>query len=170
MVRHEPTRRNILPIETEDYSAKTYTPPSFEPTRPQSACRRSSTGRLLTQKRHHAGQRLRRRLEPIFLSLAALVAFIGLACSLFSPAQSSADLATRPFSTVSVTVAPGDTLWSLAQRYEDPSLRPTDRIGLIRQANPNLTAVSALVPGQTLMVPVTSSSSISEIHLAKLSK
>ena len=109
----------------------------------------------------------RRRYDNLILAAAGLIALVGLGCTTLPSWKSSPDLlANRSFSTVSVTIAPGDTLWSLAQRYEDPTLRPAQRMDLIRQANPTL--ASALVPGETLLIPVTAGDPSTNIHLARL--
>lgn len=165
MVRYDSTHRSMLRNEPENWSLESYLDLSFEDRmeRPLVAPARRSP-----RKKSPTARRLR-RLEPIALGFAAIVAFVGLGFSFFSSGHST-DLASRHFSTVSVTVAPGDTLWSLAQRYEDHALQPADRIDLIRQANPSLDKTQSLSPGQTLLVPVTSSAAISEIHLAQASR
>src|SRR5579862_7880036 len=135
MVRRESTRREMLTIDPENYLERSYPLPRVSRLEDREPARSSKPGRRTSTKQRKSARRLR-RLEPVALGFAAIIAFIGLGFSLFS-GRGGADLSGRPFSTVSVTVAPGDTLWSLAQRYEDPALQPADRIGLIRQANPN---------------------------------
>jgi nucleoid-associated protein YgaU len=163
MVRYESTRRSVLRKEPEIFSIESYLAPSVEVRKD----RRLAAPTRRTPRMKLSAARKLRRLEPAAFAFAAIIAFIGLGCSLFSSLHKSADLASRPFSTVSVTVAPGDTLWSLAQRYEDHALQPADRMDLIRQANPNLGATQTLSPGETLLVPVTSSAVVPEIHLAR---
>lgn len=149
MVRYETARRDVRLQLIEDRS--------------EAGSRQVRANR--SRKRSARGNACR-RYDNLILAGAALIAFAGLAWTSLSSLKSSPDLANRSFSTVSVTVAPGDTLWSLAQRYEDPALRPAERVDLIRQANPDLSA--ALVPGQTLLVPVTAGSADTDIHLARL--
>jgi nucleoid-associated protein YgaU len=56
--------------------------------------------------------------------------------------------------SVVVTVAPGDTLWRLAGKYEAASLSGEDRLTRVRELNPNLDLSKPLVPGQHVRVPV----------------
>lgn len=55
--------------------------------------------------------------------------------------------------TVPVTVRSGDSLWSLARRYGDPSAAIRDRVDRLARAN-RLPASAVLVPGQKVAVPV----------------
>lgn len=148
MVRYEPARR-VVRLEHVRFPAP-------------------ETRYVTRSEKRAAAKKARRRRENMLLAFAAVVAFAGIGWSLSSTWKSTPDLASRPFSTVAVTVAPGDTLWSLAQRYEDPALSPSQRVDMIRQANPNL--ASALAPGQTLLVPVTAPQFSDQIHLARLTR
>jgi len=55
--------------------------------------------------------------------------------------------------TLPMTVAPGDSLWTLARRYGDPDSYILDRVDDLARAN-GMTAGARLVPGQRLLVPV----------------
>lgn len=59
--------------------------------------------------------------------------------------------ASVPASTVSVTVHPGETLWSVAQRMA-PGVPVSDEMAKIRQLN-GLDVDSVLYPGELLTVP-----------------
>lgn len=52
-----------------------------------------------------------------------------------------------------VTVAPGDSLWSIARRYSQPGTSTMDNIAVISTLNGNLSG--QLEPGQRLVVPIT---------------
>jgi hypothetical protein len=56
--------------------------------------------------------------------------------------------------TVRVTVAPGDSLWSLSDRYGDPAAGRLERIDALARAN-GLRPNTRLVAGEKLLVPVT---------------
>ncbi len=66
-----------------------------------------------------------------------------------------------PVMTV-MTVQPGDTLWSLAQRHGSPRAYILDRVDALAQAN-NLPSNVRLVPGQKLMVPVANSTQVAKL-------
>lgn len=53
-----------------------------------------------------------------------------------------------------ITVQPGDTLWSLAKKYGDPNQYILVRMDLLAQAN-SLRRGDVLRAGQTLTIPVT---------------
>jgi LysM repeat protein len=69
---------------------------------------------------------------------------------------------------VPMTVQPGDSLWSLAQRYGNPETYILDRVDVLAQANKML-ATSSLMPGQRIVVPVSNPAEISRLqrNLAK---
>lgn len=52
-----------------------------------------------------------------------------------------------------MTVRPGDSLWSLARRYGQPSMSIRDRVDALAREN-GLSSRSALTPGQRLIVSV----------------
>ena len=68
---------------------------------------------------------------------------------------------------IHVTVAPGDTLWSLSQRYGSDKVNIEERIDTLAQANA-LSAGTALVTGERLLVPVTNPTELARlpIHVA----
>ena len=92
------------------------------------------------------GLRLTRRGRAVILLLAA-VAILALA-----PwrAIASTPEGTVPTGWVSVTVAPGDTLWAFAESAH-PGADPRPAIAEIKAANG--LASSTLQPGQVLLVP-----------------
>jgi len=59
--------------------------------------------------------------------------------------------------TATITVQPGDTLWSLAKRYGDPNQYILERVAVLAKAN-GLERGGALHVGQTLIIPVTNRS------------
>jgi hypothetical protein len=80
------------------------------------------------------------------LALATLSALVAI------PALSQARLfAAGPQHLLTVTVRPGDSLWSIADRYTAPDADTLDTIDAIKDAN-HLVDVK-LVPGERLIVP-----------------
>jgi LysM repeat protein len=69
---------------------------------------------------------------------------------------------------VPMTVQPGDSLWSLAQRYGNPETYILDRVDVLAQAN-KMPATTSLMPGQRIVVPVSNPAEISRLqrNLAK---
>lgn len=84
----------------------------------------------------------------------AVGALLSVALFVFAAAHSAAHHAapTRPSTCVRVVVQRGDTLWSLAKRFDVPGSSLPQKVSAIRAANGLPTA--ALKPGQTLVVPV----------------
>jgi|GEM_PF-616578 LysM repeat protein len=78
------------------------------------------------------------------------------------------ELAQTPL-TVTLTVQPGDTLWSLAKRYGDPQLPILDRVDALRAEN-NFTGGTTLYPGQRMLVTVQNPTELAKIHLAKIAQ
>jgi nucleoid-associated protein YgaU len=64
---------------------------------------------------------------------------------------------------VSMTVRPGDSLWSLARRYGDQKTYILDRVDVLARAN-RLSASAPLVPGQKLTVPVANPAEIAMLR------
>jgi LysM repeat protein len=52
-----------------------------------------------------------------------------------------------------MSVGQGETLWTLARRYGNPSASQLDRVDALAKAN-GLSASAMLHPGQRLIVPV----------------
>ena len=98
------------------------------------------------QRAGHAPLRLTRRGR---LALLLLVAVAVLALAPWR-AIASTPAGTVPTGWVSVTVAPGDTLWSLAESTR-PGQDPRPAIAEIRSTN-GLES-STLQPGQVLLIP-----------------
>jgi hypothetical protein len=85
---------------------------------------------------------------PLFLAtLAVLVAW----AALTAPAQASAQPLTGPGGAVTVTVQPGESLWTIAARRV-PNQDPRVTISQIQDLN-GLTGVRVL-PGEQILVPV----------------
>jgi hypothetical protein len=80
--------------------------------------------------------------------------------------RSGASPATAPL-TIRVTVNPGESLWSLSQRYGNPNIGIQDRVDALAQAN-GLGAGTSLVAGQRLLVPVSNPMELARLqtHLA----
>ena len=87
------------------------------------------------------------------LAATLLFCLIGLAQSLY-PAAVSDPPASAYTAVVPVTVHPGDTLWTYAQKYGAPDSYILDRVEVIAHVN-HLSSDAALVVGQHLLVPVT---------------
>lgn len=121
--------------------------------------RRKSAAR--TASRNNRKHNAWKTAENVVLSLAVIA---GLAFSLgvFSPAKSPANFQA----VVPVTVADGDTLWSIANHLSDSTLAPSDKLTLLYAANPNIRPGSRIVAGETIYVPV-SLNAIKTIHLAQ---
>ena len=106
--------------------------------------------------------RLSLRMENVGAALAVLVLFGmivvlgwraagGVASARSATAARAAATEVAPlFATI--TVRPGDTLWSLAGRYGDPHQPIVRRVDALTRAN-RLSSGATLVPGQTLLVP-----------------
>ncbi len=108
------------------------------------------------------------RLENIFAVAAAaavlLYFVIGFGVSLFHTVQSSYVPASIPtLLMISKTVKHGDTLSRLASRYGDPNTYILDREEQIARAN-HLSGTAPLLPGQHLLIPVTSPTVIAQIE------
>lgn len=95
-----------------------------------------------TPRRWHAAQ-----LIGALLSVALFV-FAATHAAARDAAPSS------PSTCVRVVVQKGDTLWSLAKRFDVPGSSLPQKVSAIRTANGLLTAT--LRPGQTLLVPISS--------------
>ena len=81
---------------------------------------------------------------------AVLVGIPLVACLALVPLRAMAGSSGPAPAPLTVTVAPGDTLWGIAQRVE-PSIDPRAEVAAIREANQ--LASSALTPGQVLVIP-----------------
>jgi len=64
-----------------------------------------------------------------------------------------------PTATATITVQPGDTLWSLAREYGDPDQYILERVNALARAN-GLGRNRMLREGQTLAIPVSSSAKL----------
>lgn len=122
--------------------------PAYSPVaaHPTSVVRRSRT----RSRRRVSVQLYLRRAQMILVAAvivgAAFVAGQRLWRAVLGPAPSAALIAP-------LTVRPGDSLWSLARRYGDPSVNIRDRVDALARAN-GLSSQAALTPGQRLIVSV----------------
>lgn len=83
-------------------------------------------------------------------------ALLSAALFVFAAAHAAArdSAPARPSTCVRVVVQRGDTLWSLAKRFDVPGSSLPQKVSAIRAANGLPTAT--LRPGQTLLVPISS--------------
>jgi nucleoid-associated protein YgaU len=92
-------------------------------------------------------------LKGVFALLVVLCAMVAVGLKLWRGNVAAAtSAAVRPV-VLPVTVRAGDSLWSLARRYGDPSVYILDRVDTLARTN-KLTGSVRLTPGQRLLVPV----------------
>lgn len=94
-------------------------------------------------------RRLQRKRTRIIVLSIIIVLTVILIVSLTLPKDAAA---SEPVRVVSVQVQPGDTLWSLAEMYDDNSMDLRHYIFLIERYNKLENDI--LQPGQTLLIPV----------------
>ena len=105
-----------------------------------------------------------RRRAAYFTSarLRQINAVLGLAILLFAVGVAGrqiwrgvvAPVSTAPAAIFApMTVQPGESLWSLAQRYGDPNAYILDRVDVLARTN-RLPKDAVLIPGQQVVVPV----------------
>jgi hypothetical protein len=109
-----------------------------------------------------------RKLENIFAFIAAaavlLYFMVGFGVSLFHTVQSSySPVSTPTMLMISKTVKHGDTLSRFASRYGDSNTYILDREEQIARVN-HLSGFAPLLPGQHLLIPVTSPTIIAQIE------
>jgi hypothetical protein len=98
-------------------------------------------------------RRSRRLAVPaLTLTLAVLATFVG---SAVARRNGPAPIVVTPITslTVPMTVEPGDTLWSLARKYGDPTKPIVERVDALAVTN-DLTSNARLYPGNRLLVQV----------------
>jgi nucleoid-associated protein YgaU len=90
------------------------------------------------------------------LTLLALLAFCltSVVRSFSQIAMASDRLPAAVTAVLPVTVHPGDTLWTYAQKYGTSNTYILDRVETIARAN-HLSSDASLAPGQHLLIPVT---------------
>lgn len=119
----------------------------------------SAVASVRLPRRVRLSKRRRLQLEAAAVGLAFLAGFATVgAGAVFGvravAASVTAPAAARPVAiTLPVSVAPGDSLWTLARRYGDPDAYILDRVDDLARAN-GLRPGARLVPGQKLLVPV----------------
>jgi hypothetical protein len=102
----------------------------------------------------HTGLRVRALGSIELLLLVAAICTLILAAGVWT--RSTIAGPVRPV-MASITVQPGDTLWSLAKQYGDPNQYILERVHTLAKAN-SLQRGDALHVGQTLVIPVTNRS------------
>ena len=121
--------------------------------------------------RHRAAGR---RWENLLFAAAAAAVLLFFAASfaqsLFRTAASSYQSPLTSVAVLPVTVHPGDTLWTYAQKYESSNVYILDRVDGIARAN-HLAPDATLILGQRLLVPVTDPTRLAQLesrhHLAR---
>ncbi|MGB4592954.1 MAG: LysM peptidoglycan-binding domain-containing protein [Coriobacteriia bacterium] len=92
------------------------------------------------------------RLSGIEMAALALATITLMVCAAFSVRPSATP---EVDSTITVKIAPSDTLWDLARAYPVDGLTTAQTVAVIRDLNDMST--SAIVAGETLEVPASSS-------------
>lgn len=99
----------------------------------------------------------RRRLQMLAAGqgIAAVAAALVVGASAWNGVQLVRERANRVTlnPVVPMSVAQGETLWTLAKRYGDPAATQLDRVDTLARAN-GLSASATIHPGQQLVVPV----------------
>jgi len=96
------------------------------------------------------GVRLTRRGRAVLTGTAATVILVGFWLTAGHGAQAGSGSVERPASTRTVTVGPGDTLWSIAAQAS-PSADP--RVTVQRIIDLNGLGGSIVQPGQRIAIP-----------------
>jgi nucleoid-associated protein YgaU len=111
-------------------------------------------------RRIRAKRRLRRQR---ILAVAASLLVGGVALSrAFAGGDRPTAVPAHPAPVILVTVAPGDTLWGLAQHYGNPDMDVVQRVQAISAANGGHNG--ALQVGQHLRIPVTHPIELAKLH------
>ncbi len=97
-------------------------------------------------------RRLQRRVLWVVLALAGIALATTVARSAGLKGEKKSALLSRVTRTQVVTVAPGDSLWSIARRYGSQGSSTMESISVISTLNGDLSG--QLEPGQRLVVPV----------------
>ena len=112
----------------------------------------------------------RRWENMLFAAAVAAVLLFVLASGALSLYRSAAASYASPLAAAAVlpvTVRPGASLWTYAQKYGASDIYILDRVDAIARAN-HLASDAALVPGQRLLVPVTDRTKIAQLTRAHL--
>ena len=128
------------------------------PMRPRLVLEDCSQATPLSPPRRVTHRAASHRWENLLFAAAAAAVLLFFAASfaqsLFRTAASSYQSPLSSVAVLPVTVHPGDTLWTYAQKYESPNIYILDRVDAIARAN-HLASDATLIPGQRLLVPVT---------------
>lgn len=125
--------------------------------------------RTLTMKVNGIGKiSERRRLQMIAAGqgVVALVAVFALGMTTLSGVRAVTERSEKMIlnPVVPVSVGQGETLWTLAKRYGNPSVSQLDRVDSLAKVN-GLDASAMLHPGQRLIVPVENPREAARIQL-----
>lgn len=127
----------------------------------------SQTGSIRAKRQRMARRRLRMQLG-IFVALVFALLLAGNAVARRggnSAVDRALDMANIP-TTITVTIQPGDTLWSLARRYGNPNDNILDRVDSLVVENGFTDGVS-LHPGQRVKVRVENPEELARIRLTE---
>ena len=97
-------------------------------------------------------RRLQRRVLWVTLSVIGIILAATVARSAAPYREKKTALLPQVTHTQVVTVAPGDSLWSIARRYSRQDISTMDSIAVISTLNGNISG--KLEPGQRLVIPV----------------
>lgn len=103
---------------------------------------------LQTQRK----RRLQRQVLWVALTVIGIILAATVARSAAPYGEKKTALLPRVTQTQVVTVAPGDSLWSIARRYSRHDISTMDSIAVISTLNGNISG--KLEPGQRLVIPV----------------
>ncbi|MBC8141708.1 MAG: LysM peptidoglycan-binding domain-containing protein [Armatimonadetes bacterium] len=110
-----------------------------------------------------------RRLQLIAVgqgvAVLAAVAVLGFGGAQVMQAVSARNTNKAMMPAVSMTVGNGETLWSLARKYGNPSDSQLDRVDTLAKAN-GLPTGAMLHPGQRLVVPVENPQEATRLQVA----
>jgi hypothetical protein len=138
-------------------SGDTWNIPDAQPRNPNGA---PASRRAVRKARTHRGLRVGGALRALRLRLTrtsaeAVLLVLVLALTVVVAGSAIGERVLRPHSSpvISVTVQPGDTLWTLASRYGYPQDYILKRVDHLAAYN-HLPAGAHLQPGQVIQVPV----------------
>lgn len=145
----------MVPLKSTVWSDESFS--AGEPVkRTRQASAVSDVRRPVRSRVRRAKARAQARDQFWFVMTAlALVVFATAAAvsSIRSTVANSLAMDSSPASVISVTVKPGDTLWTYARKYGAPGRYILDRVDAIARDN-GLNAGEMLTPGETLRIRV----------------
>lgn len=99
------------------------------------------------------------------MAVLAAVAVFGFGGAQVMQAVSTRSANRAMMPVISMTVGNGETLWSLARRFGNPSDSQLDRVDTLAKAN-GLSTGATLHPGQRLVVPVENPREVARVQTA----